>query len=246
MAAGTPVPSLSASVDLSSLPTWEYLQKRMTWDQLGDIRGKRILDFGSGNGATASHFAALGNEVTAVEPDGEAVKNRFPGPYAQLTGSLEVLDALPPGGFDIIFCHNVLEYVEDQPGTVRALCLQLKPDGLFSLLKHHRPGRVMQMAVLLNDFDRANALLSGENGRAAAYGAIRYYEDGDLFCWAPELTLTKTLGQRTFWDLQQKQEIQTDPQWRADILALEHRVSTLPEYQAVAFFHHLLLTKSKS
>ena len=46
------------TVELDRLPTWEYLQKRMTWEQLGEIKGKRVLDFGSGNGACAAPFAA--------------------------------------------------------------------------------------------------------------------------------------------------------------------------------------------
>lgn len=233
-------------MDLSNLPTWGLLQKRMTWEQLAFLRGKRILDFGSGNGATAAHFAELGNQVTAVEPDEEAVKTRFPGEYVQLVGGVEALEGLPEGSFDAILCHNVLEYVPDQPGTVRALCQKLRPEGLLSLLKHNRPGRVMQMAVLLNNFEAANALLDGKEGQAAAYGAIRYYEGGDVARWEPGLRLVKTLGQRTFWDLQQKQDIQADPQWQADMLDLEHRVSTVPDYQAVAFFHHLFFEKSEN
>ena len=44
------------TMELDRLPTWEYLQKRMTWEQLGEVKGKRVLDFGSGNGACAAHF----------------------------------------------------------------------------------------------------------------------------------------------------------------------------------------------
>lgn len=43
---------------LSELPTWERLFKRIVWQQMGDISGKRILDFGSGQGITADRFAA--------------------------------------------------------------------------------------------------------------------------------------------------------------------------------------------
>lgn len=53
--------------DLTTLPPWEQLFKRVLWAQLGDLRGKRILDFGSGIGVTACRYAA-GNEVIAVEP----------------------------------------------------------------------------------------------------------------------------------------------------------------------------------
>ena len=45
-----------------------------------------------------------------------------------------------------------------------------------SLVKHNRNGRVMQMAVLLDDFEKANALMDGEDSMASKFGAIRYYE----------------------------------------------------------------------
>ena len=46
--------------------------KRIMWKQLGDIRDKRILDFGSGIGVTANYLAEH-NDVTAIEPNEESV-----------------------------------------------------------------------------------------------------------------------------------------------------------------------------
>lgn len=83
-------------------------------------------------------------------------------------------------------------------------------DGKISMAKHNRAGRVMQMVVLLNDFEHAHSLLDGNDGMASKYGAIRYYEDTDIEKWCPELAITKTLGMRTFWDMQQNQEIHKD------------------------------------
>lgn len=47
---------------MTELPAWERLLKRIVWKQLGEIEGKRILDFGSGEGITANYFAEK-NEV---------------------------------------------------------------------------------------------------------------------------------------------------------------------------------------
>jgi len=52
---------------ITELPAWERLFKKMVWEQLGAPEGKTILDFGSGEGITANHFA-MKNEVTAIEP----------------------------------------------------------------------------------------------------------------------------------------------------------------------------------
>lgn len=63
-------------MDLSSLRPWEALLKRVIWRQLGEIKGMKILDFGSGPGMTACYLAKE-NQVTAIEPDKESINNRF-------------------------------------------------------------------------------------------------------------------------------------------------------------------------
>jgi hypothetical protein len=72
----------------------------------------------------------------------------------------------------------------------------------------------MQMVVLLNDFEHAHSLLDGNDGMTSKFGAIRYYEDADIEKWCPKLVITKTLGMRTFWDMQQNQENHKDVEWQ--------------------------------
>ena len=57
------------------MQTWDYLLKQMQWKQLDFVQGMRILDFGSGTGDTAAHFA-LCNDVTAVEPSADMLTQR--------------------------------------------------------------------------------------------------------------------------------------------------------------------------
>lgn len=226
--------------DLTTLPPWEQLFKRVLWTQLGELRGKRILDFGSGIGVTACHFAAE-NEVIAVEPSDESVRRRWnEHPYRQIVGSTEDLRELEDGSFDVIFCHNVLEYAPDREQILREFHRLLKPEGFVSLVKHNRPGRVMQMVVLLNEFEKAHALLDGEDGMSADYGVIHYYEDADV---TKVFRIKNTYGIRTFWDLQQKQECHKDPAWQEKMIEAELRVAQIPQYRDIAFFHHLILAK---
>lgn len=230
-------------LDISRLPPWEKLLKQMAWHQLGEMEGLRILDFGSGEGWTAAWLAQR-NQVTAIEPSADMLSRQVgKGSYTQLQGGAELLADMPAASFDMILCHNVLEYVEDKAAALRALSRLLRPGGRLSLIKHNRPGRVMQMAVLLNDFEHAHSLLNGGDGRSGQFGAIRYYEDRDVLRWLPEMHCVKMWGIRTFWDLQQNQQCHSDPAWQEKMLALETRVSTMPEYQAIAFFHHMILQK---
>lgn len=229
--------------EVTQLPPWECLMKKLVWRQLGDIQGKKILDFGSGIGVTANYLAEH-NEVIAIEPDEKSVNESWSdNPYQKIVGSTEKLKRFDDETFDLIICHNVLEYAEDREAIVKEFARILKNTGKISIVKHNRAGRVMQMVVLLNEFDRANDLLDGSDGMASNYGAIRYYEDTDIEKWCPELTISRTLGMRTFWDMQQNQEIQKDVEWQEKMLQIEMRVSNLDEYKNIAFFHHLTIVK---
>lgn len=229
--------------EITELPAWERLFKRIVWKQIGEIEGKRILDFGSGQGITANYFAKK-NEVIAIEPSEEMLMDTWRDyRYTQIAGDIKDLSAFVDGFFDIIICHNVLEYIDDKASVIKALTRVLKQDGILSIVKHNRPGRVMQMAVLLDDFEKANALLDGKNSAASKFGSIRYYEDNDILKWELALYISDIFGIRTFWDLQQNQQKHGEEDWQEKMMQLELRVSQIPEYRDVAFFHHLLLKK---
>lgn len=229
---------------LSELPAWERLFKEIIWKQLGEIKDQCILDFGSGEGITADHFAG-DNTVTAVEPWEEMLKNAWRDhEYRQIVGGVETLSAFSENTFDVILCHNVLEYADDKAEILRELSRVLKPSGFLSIAKHNRYGRVMQMAVLLDDFEKANALLDGADSTASKFGAIRYYEDEDITEWCSELTMEKSYGIRTFWDLQQNQEKHSDENWQKEMIKLDMRVSETEAFRQIAFFHHLILKKN--
>ena len=231
-------------MNLDMLQPWEKLMKQIVWQQMGEIKNKKILDFGSGIGVTADYLAKH-NDVTAIEPNEESVKERWQeNQYCQITGGLKELKEFKDETFDMIVCHNVLEYAkEERIEIINEFARLLKKDGKISLVKHNRPGRVMQMVVLLNDFESANSLLDGNDGMTSKFGAIQYYEDEDIEKWCDKLKITKTLGMRTFWDMQQNQELHKDSNWQQKMIEMELRVSDIEEYKNIAFFHHLFLEK---
>lgn len=64
----------------------------------------------------------------------------------------------------MIICNNFLEYAEDRADIIKEFARILKANGKISIVKHNRAGRVMQMVVLLNDFEHAHSLLDGKDG----------------------------------------------------------------------------------
>lgn len=229
--------------DIAELSPWDRMLKRIVWKQLGEIEGKKILDFGSGEGITANHFADK-NTVVAVEPSEEMLRSRWADyRYRQIVGDVSKLSELEKESFDLIICHNVLEYIDDKEQVIHELCRLLKAGGMLSVVKHNRAGRVMQMAVLLDDIGKANDLLDGKDGASSQFGAIRYYEDEQIAKWNKGLKLLDTFGICTFWRLQQNQEKQGTEEWQKQMVQLEMRVSKLEEYRKIAFFHHLFFIK---
>lgn len=230
-------------MNVEDLSIWELLQKKMTWIQIGNFSNKVILDFGSGNGAMASHYAE-NNTVIAIEPDSNVLSGTIKDQsYLQICGDISSLQQFDDCYFDVILCHNVFEYATERKEIMIQFSRILKSGGVLSILKHNRAGRVMQMAVLLNNFSSANSLLDGNNGTAVKYGPIHYYNDTDLIDWCSDFGIEKVYGQRVFWDLQQNQDIQKRADWQRDMLELEQRVSTVNEYRNIASFHHVILRK---
>lgn len=228
---------------INQLSTWEKLAKGIIWQQIGEIKGNTILDFGSGTGITADYFAT-DNQVTAIEPSEDMLATRVnTNGYRQIVGSTDELKKLPSNFFDYIICHNVLEYVNDREIIVDEFYRLLKSSGKLSIVKHNRNGRVMQMVVLLNNFDEANNLLDGHNSNAQQFGTIKYYDDSDITDWCAGFVLQESFGLRTFWDLQQNQEIQKDEEWQKKMMVIEVKVSQNPDFQDIAFFHHLIFQK---
>lgn len=229
--------------NINDLPAWERMFKKMVWAQLGDINGLKVLDFGSGEGITANYLAE-NNEVTAVEPWDEMLKNRWDdNNYRQIHGDVSALKEFNDNTFDFIIIHNVLEYIDDKKEVLTELTRVLKKGGTISLVKHNRNGRIMQAAVLLDDFEMADSLLNNEDGRTTKYGQIKYYNDSDITEWVPQLAIEKVYGMRTFWDLQQNQDKHSDNEWQDKMLTLEMKVSKMSAFKDIAFFHHIYLRK---
>lgn len=226
-----------------TIPTWELLQKKMTYHQLEFIQGKRILGFGSGNGVMAS-LLSKDNEVIAIEPYQNMFENmKYQNHFVQIVGGIEELKKFPADSFDVILCHNVLEYVQQREKIVKEFYRLLKEGGCLSIVKHNRLGRVMQMVVLLNQFEKAHQLLDGQNSIAQDFGEIHYYDDEDICHIEKGFVIKKCYGMRSFFDLQQKQDIQENVDWQNKMIEIEERVSSIPEFQAIAFFHHVIYTK---
>lgn len=54
--------------------------------------------------------------------------------YTQIVGNVNALSAFKNETFDMINCHNVLEYIDDKAAVVKALARVLKKDGIADVM----------------------------------------------------------------------------------------------------------------
>ena len=233
--------NINGYLDYINTP-WGRLFYRLVWNNL-QFKGIKILDFGSGFGVTSNHLAES-NDVTAVEPNEEMLKHRIcENHYEQLVGSLEQLKELKDGSFDVILCHNVLEYAEERRELIAEFHRLLKKDGVLSIVKHNKAGKIMHKAVFENNTEEAMALINGEMATSQNFGAINEYSTKELQDWiAEKFVLDEVHGIRTFFGIQPN-VFKEAPEWEEKMYELECAVESNPVYSGIAFFQHLIMKR---
>ena len=208
-----------------------------------DFENKRILDFGSGFGITADALAK-NNIVTAIEPNEEILAYRKQeNEYEQICGSLEKLSDIKGCSYDVIICHNVLEYVDDRKSVLNEFHRLLKPEGVLSIIKHNTCGKIMQKAVFECDTKQAMSLIGGEKGISVNFGEINEYTLEELAEYCENLfDIKNVFGIRTFYGLQNN-EIKTKDGWIEEMYDLECAAESVQALRDVAFFNHVIMKK---
>jgi 2-polyprenyl-6-hydroxyphenyl methylase/3-demethylubiquinone-9 3-methyltransferase len=107
---------------------------------VGDVRGKRILDYGGGAGITAIPYAKAGADVLVVDAERNALRTaEF---YAQREGVLDHVftlhsETFPPAlkrdRFDVVLAKDVVEHIEDDEQFLRDLSALQGPGGRLVL-----------------------------------------------------------------------------------------------------------------
>ena len=226
---------------------WGRMFYDLIYNQLDLPNEKRlkILDFGAGFCLTADHYAEH-HDVTAAEPNKEMVSLRVrSNNYTLIPKGTEFLSAVADNTYDVVICHNVLEYVDDIDYILIQLERVLKPGGILSIVKHNDLGRAMGYAVLNDNPKAALDLLSKDQAESSMFGDRSVYSNEYLVDFlADQMVLKDVFGIRTFYGLSSNNEIKFTSDWYQSMLALETKAATMDEYRKIAFFNHLVFIKS--
>ena len=160
------------------------LRSDLAWENLQGFlpdlsRQRRVLDLGGGTGAMSVRLARKEFRVVLLDSSEEmlaiARKEAHEGGVASRisfrqedAGRLQ--DLFEPESFDLVVCHNILEYVADPAAIVRSISYVLRKDGIFSVLVRNRAGEVLKAAIKSPDLGLANEALSAQTVVDSLYG----------------------------------------------------------------------------
>lgn len=215
----------------------------------------RALDLGCGTGATSVRLARLGLRVTLL--DSSPAMLDLAQRAAQEAGVTEKIalklgdaarltDLFATELFDVILCHNVLEYVDD-PQAVLCVATRLLRDSsaVLSILVRSQAGEVFKAAIQGGDLAETENNLTAECARESLYGGnVRLFTGDGLQAMlkAASLTTAAMRGVRVIADYLPPR-ISREADYER-ILALELKLGGRPEFAAVARYTHCLARRS--
>jgi S-adenosylmethionine-dependent methyltransferase len=216
-----------------------------------DTRSLLALDIGGGTGALAIRLAQLGIHVTLLDSSvpmldiakraaGEAgVTDRVALTHADAS---QLANSFRAGFFDVILCHNFLEYVDDPVTVLRGAAALLRdPSSIISILVRNQAGEVLKSAIVDGDLAASENNLTAEWANESLYGGrVRLFTADSLHAMLLQSSVLTTaeLGVRVLSDYLPS----TVPRHQAyeRIFELERKLGRRPEFAPVARYTHCL------
>jgi ubiquinone/menaquinone biosynthesis C-methylase UbiE len=209
------------------------------------------LDLGCGTGAAAVRLARLGVHVTMLDssPAMLDIAKRAAlegGVSEQVTlrhaDATELPNLFHARSFDVILCHNILEYIDSPGAVLRGAARAMRsPSAILSVLVRSQAGEVLKAALQTGDLAAAESALTAKWGEESLYrGKVRLFTLDGLEAMLTEASLTMVAqrGVRVAADYLPSHVSRTAEYER--ILALESKLGRRREFAAVARYTHWL------
>lgn len=234
-----------------------WLNLRDALQAHGPASPGRALDAGGGTGALALRLARAGWDVSVVDSStamlalaAGAARREGEESAARVhfrQGDAASVDSLfGARSFDLLICHNVIEYVEDPRALVGSLARAAREGALVSLLARNRAGESMRDAVKLQDLDAARHALTAETVRESLYGGpARLFDPTALRGLAAAVGLEVLLerGVRVVSDYLPASFFARAGAYER-LLDFEHEVGARPDFASVARYTQLVARAS--
>lgn len=241
---------------------WNRLRYRLVEANLQRIIGGgmawRVLDVGGGDGRDALPLAQRGHMVLLLDRDAamlaeaercaaeSGVADRLRTDQVDVsTGELP----LDPGSYDLVLCHNLLQYLPDLAALLRGVAQALRPGGWFSLLIPNPASETLRLALQQHDLAAAHASLTATTHRNHFYGVEMHLHDlpawRDLLAAAGFETID-FIGVRCVNDYIDDDAVKFSEEGFAKLLALETALGSRSPYRDIARLWQITARKPDS
>jgi len=252
--------NLSAWKDWQSTP-WgrlRYSIVRANLDRHLEPRTLRILDVGGGNGLDVIALAEEGHYVSIVDfsaamlsearrnAEASGVADRVTLHQADLTS---IPNLFADGVFDVVLCHNLMQYADGVRAMLVAVSQPLRQDGLLSLLSVNRYSEALRHALQRLDFPKALDELDATSAVADLFGVpVRRFVSMQLLppLRAAGFSVVAQYGVRCVCDYIADNELKADPAYFAELERLERAMSDRYPYYLLARYFQIIARKSSS
>jgi S-adenosylmethionine-dependent methyltransferase len=234
--------------------TWHHLE-----EHIKSIEGKlRVFDAGCGLGEMAFQLLEKAAEIVVLDSSEDMLmkaKKRLAQNRSALDrdrqvfihGRVEEFESLlPRGAFDLILCHNILEYVEDPQAILTKMAQRLAPHGLLSLVAANRSGEVFKLALMKKDLKQARLALHKKNSTGELFDNAPKHifspRDLDEMAGGSGMDVLNRYGIRIFSDYLPEDVIK-EPGNEPLLFELEKEAAPLASYLHVARYLQLICRK---
>ena len=253
----------------AGLSRWKADQL-MPWNRIGyeliehnlkkhipvESRPLRILDAGGGNGLASLTLARMNHQVDLVDLSRKMLDDaRAKAALAGVTDRLRthasdilgIADQFAENEFDIVLCHNVIQFVDDVIPLLQVLHRVLKPGGFLSLVTSNQHALPYQAAFGEQDLDKAYELLDPSDQHNPVFDIVAHeYQPDEVMAWLTEmgLSLEKHYGIRCLSDYWGTTEQKDASVVQEKLKKLEMELTERAPYKLTARQFQLIARKS--
>ena len=214
----------------------------------------RALDVGGGTGFASVELARLGYDVVLLDSSEQMLQiacqqadSLKAAPQISFchAESAQLPKLFGAESFDVVVCHNVLEYMEDPAATVRDVAHVLRADGVLSVVVRNRLGEVLKDAVKSGDWKLASTNLTAETVVDTLYGnRMRLFAPAEVreMLARAGLEIVAERGVRVFFDYLAQQNLADE--MYSQIFELESALGARPEYFTIARYIQVIARRS--
>jgi S-adenosylmethionine-dependent methyltransferase len=206
----------------------------------------KVLDAGGGTGMMSLAFAQNDHHVTLCDGSSEVLdiaRKRLENYTNTRIEHLDILSLQQAGGFNLILCHAVLEWVQNPLDIIDKLFTQLESGGHLSLSFFNRDAALFNNAIWGN-FDYIEKGMNVRNQvRLNPHNAQRPSEIiGYIKLHYSHYDIEHMAGIRCFHDYLQDRSKQIDEYEK--ILELEMKYATQAPFMWLGKYFHLIIKKA--